>query len=271
MQTLSEIRTLLADRGLRPKRRLGQHFLHDQNQLAKLVEAAALEPGDLVLEVGAGTGTLTEALIEHGAEVVTCEIDRGLAAIIEDRLGDRVHLIRGDCLARPRGLHEDVRAALGDRPFKLVANPPYQVASVLICTLLTDYPQCTGQFVTIQKEVADRLTARPGVKDYGAPSILVQALARVDRVAVLKPSSFWPAPDVSSAMVRVEPRLDHGLDDPAAFGRFLVHLFTKRRKQLGTILAGAAIEWPAGLAPQLRPDALAPQQAVALWRTVRSG
>ncbi|MHC4447902.1 MAG: 16S rRNA (adenine(1518)-N(6)/adenine(1519)-N(6))-dimethyltransferase RsmA [Planctomycetota bacterium] len=266
MQSLSEIRTLLADRGLRPRRRLGQHFLHDQNQLAKLVEAAALEPGDLVLEVGAGTGTLTEALVERGAEVVTCEIDRDLSTIIEDRLGDRVHLIRGDCLARPRRLREDVQAALGDRSFKLVANLPYQIASVLICTLLTDYPQCTGQFVTIQKEVADRLTASPGIKDYGAPSILVQVLARVERVAVLKPTSFWPAPEVSSAMVRIQPRLDHGIDDPAAFGRFLVQLFTKRRKQLGTILAGTRIEWPAGIAPQLRPEALTPQQAVALWR-----
>ncbi len=265
MQTLSEIRTLLAERGLRPKRRLGQHFLHDQNQLAKLVEAAALEPGDLVLEVGAGTGTLTEALVEHGAEVVTCEIDRDLAAIIEDRLGDRVRLIRGDCLARPRGLHEDVRAALGDRPFKLVANLPYQIASVLICTLLTNYPRCIGQYVTIQKEVADRLTARPGIKDYGAPSILVQVLATIDRVAVLKRTSFWPAPQVSSAMVRIESRRDHGLDDPAGFGRFLVQLFTKRRKQLGTILAGETIEWPAGIAPKLRPEALSPEQAVALW------
>ncbi len=266
MQTLSEIRTLLAERGLRPKRRLGQHFLHDQNQLAKLVEAAALEPGDLVLEVGAGTGTLTEALVEIGAEVVTCEIDRDLAAIIEDRLGDRVRLIRGDCLARPRGLHEDVRAALGDRPFKLVANLPYQIASVLICTLLTNYPRCIGQFVTIQKEVADRLTARPGIKEYGAPSILVQVLATIDRVAVLKRTSFWPAPQVSSAMVRIESRRDHGLDDPAAFGQFLVQLFTKRRKQLGTILAGETIEWPAGIAPQLRPEAISPEQAVALWR-----
>ena len=271
MQTLSEIRTLLAERGLRPKRRLGQHFLHDQNQLAKLIEAAAVEPGDLVLEVGAGTGTLTETLVERGAKVVTCEIDRDLAAIIEDRLGDRVHLIRSDCLDRPRGLHEAVRAALGDGPFKLVANLPYQIASVLICTLLTDSPQCTGLFVTIQKEVADRLTARPGIKDYGAPTILVQVLARIDRVAVLKPTSFWPAPAVSSAMVRIVPRRDHGIDDPTALGRFFVQLFTKRRKQLGTILAGETIEWPAGIAPQLRPEALTPEQAVALWRAVRSG
>ncbi len=102
MQTLSEIRALLAERNLRPKRRFGQHFLHDKNLLAKLVAQARIEPGDVVFEVGPGTGSLTEALLDRGAEVVACEIDRGLAAIISERLGERVRVIEGDCLSGTR-------------------------------------------------------------------------------------------------------------------------------------------------------------------------
>ncbi len=167
MQTLSEIRSILAERGLRPKRRLGQHFLHDKNILAKLVDAAKLQDGELVLEIGSGTGTLTEALIEAGAEVVTCEIDSELASIIEDRFSDCVRLIRSDCLDAHRRLNPQIVDALGDQPFKLVANLPFQIASPLMCALLIDHPTCTGQFVTIQKEVADRLLAKPGTKAYG--------------------------------------------------------------------------------------------------------
>ena len=136
MQTLNEIKGLLAQRGVRPRKRLGQHFLHDHNQLRRLVDAAALRPGDLVLEVGPGTGTLTEALLETGAEVVACEIDGVLASIVRDRLGDRLCLIEGDCLGRGRRLAEALVAVLGDRPFTLVANLPYQVATRLIVALL---------------------------------------------------------------------------------------------------------------------------------------
>ncbi|MCZ6735981.1 MAG: 16S rRNA (adenine(1518)-N(6)/adenine(1519)-N(6))-dimethyltransferase, partial [Planctomycetota bacterium] len=102
MQTLSEIRAVLAERGIRPKHRLGQHFLHDKNQVNRLVHAAGVQPGDVVLEVGPGTGALTEALLDRGAEVIACEVDRNLAAIIADRFGPRVRLICGDCLLRHR-------------------------------------------------------------------------------------------------------------------------------------------------------------------------
>ncbi len=117
MQTLSEIRALLAERGLRPRRALGQHFLHDKNQIEKLVANARIEPGEVVLEVGPGTGTLTEALLERGGDVVACEIDRGLASIIADRFGPRVRLIEGDCLGRGRSLSPAVSAALSGRAF----------------------------------------------------------------------------------------------------------------------------------------------------------
>lgn len=277
MQTLSEIRSILAERGLRPKRRLGQHFLHDKNILAKIVDAARLESGELVLEIGPGTGTLTEALIEVGARIVTCEIDADLASITEDRFTERVRLIRSDCLDAHRRLNPQIVDALGDQPFKLVANLPYQIASPLICTMLIHHPTCTGLYVTIQKEVAERLLADTCTKEYGPLSIIVGALADVKRICTVKPSSFWPQPKVDSAMVRILPwpggRGAAGEREPVLstieqrrqFARFVTQLFTKRRKQLGSIL-GRDCEWPTGVTADLRPEALTVERIVTLWQ-----
>ncbi len=290
LQTLSEIRQLLADRGLRPKHRLGQNFLHDKNQLAKLIEAASVRPGDLVLEVGPGTGTLTEALLEAGADVIACEIDEGMASIVAERFGDRITLVRGDALGRHRELNPAIVEHMADRPFKLVANLPYQIASPLMTTLLIDHPNCTGQFVTIQKEVADRLIARPSTKAYGPLGVIVQAFADVRRIGTLSPGCFWPEPDVTSAMVAIAPRAEtpkrrnaetpKSIDD-RDFARFVTDLFTKRRKQLGGgggVMRGlgGGREHPAwqalaahGITPDLRPEALTPEKIVALWPYVQ--
>lgn len=232
--------------------------------------AADLVAGDLVLEVGPGTGTLTEAMLERGAEVVACEIDRDLAGLLRDRLDDRIHLIEGDVLESGRRLAEAVRAALGDRAFKLVANLPYQVASPLMAGLLIDHPACTLQVVTIQAEVADRLLAEPGTKAYGPLGVIVQAFAAVERVATVKPGSFWPAPKVTSAMVRITPRDVEGGADRAGFARFVTELFGKRRKQLGTIL-GADVTWPEGVVPTQRPEALRIDQMIELFLDCASG
>jgi 16S rRNA (adenine1518-N6/adenine1519-N6)-dimethyltransferase len=280
VQTLSEIRQLFADRGLRPRHRLGQNFLHDHNQLRKLVAAADLAPGALVLEVGPGTGTLTEALLDAGAEVLACELDGDMAAIVSERLGSRITLIRGDALAGQRELHPHIITALAGRSFKLVANLPYQIASALISTLLIDHPRCEGQFVTIQKEVAQRLAATPSTPAYGSLSVIVQALARVRPIATLSPGCFWPEPEVTSAMVAVLPEHDTGatlLADRGRardFARFVTSLFTMRRKQLGGILGRGSAVWTAvaaaGVTPDLRPEALAPAQFVALWQAERA-
>lgn len=265
MQTLSEIKALLAGRGLQPRRRFGQNFLHDKNQLTRLVDAAEIVSGELVLEIGPGTGTLTETLVERGAEVVTVEIDRDLADIIDEQLGEQVTLVRGDCFERQRRLAPDVLDALGDRSFKLVANLPYQIASPLMAGLLIEHPACTGQWVTVQREVADRLIALPGGKTYGPLGIIVQALATVERIAVVKPGSFWPAPTVTSAMIAVRPRVPRPFEDAAAFGRFVAMLFGARRKQLGTTL-GRDAALPDGVTAQQRPESLTVEQLVELWK-----
>lgn len=270
MQTLSEIRALLEARGLRPKHRLGQNFLHDKNQLRKLIDAAHVQPGEVVLEVGPGTGTLTEALLERGAEVIACELDPDMSAIVRERLGDCVTLIEGDCLESGRRLHPAVLESMRGRAFALVANLPYHAASPLMAALALDHPECRGQFVTIQREVADRLLAEPGTKAYGPLTIIIRALADVERIGVLKPSCFWPPPQVDSAMVSIVPRTGASIaqDERQSFARFVTQLFTKRRKQLGTILGRdrAADWWPHGIDPEQRPETLPVEQVIALWR-----
>jgi len=269
MQSISEIRAILDERGLSPRHRLGQNFLHDKNQLAKLVDAASITPGDVVLEVGPGTGTLTETLLDRGAIVIACELDRDLAGVIADRLGDRITLIVGDALQRSRQLNSEVLAAIANRPFKLVANLPYNIASPLMAGLLLEHPNCTGQFVTIQKEVADRLLAQPGTKSYGPLSVIVQSFGQVHRIATLKPASFWPQPKVTSAMVSIIPTSSHVVDDPQRYAAFVTGLFAKRRKQLGSIF-GRDRAWPEGITADLRPDALSVEQIIALYQHMQS-
>ena len=286
MQSISHIRTLLDQYGLHPKKRFGQNFLHDHNQLRKLIDAAHVQAGDVVLEVGPGTGTLTETLLDAGAQVIAVEIDRDLAALLQETLGERITLIEADCLDKGRTLNPAIVREIGERPFKMVANLPYNAASPLMTALLLDHPTCTRQCVTIQKEVADRLTASPSTKAYGPLGIIVQALARVEKIGTVPASCFWPQPQVVSAMVAITPidftslehtghpltgvtaATEHPLAESAnrhAFARFITDLFSKRRKQLGSIIADHA-HLPAGVVPRQRPETLSVEQLIALWQ-----
>lgn len=248
MQTLTEIKELLAARGLSPRKSLGQNFLIDHNLIRKLVDASGVGARDLVVEVGPGTGTLTEELLARGCEVIACELDRGLAALLRERL-PTLTLIEDDCLKSKKRLSPDVAAALVGRPFTLVANLPYNAGSPLILALLIDHPECGSMFVTIQREVADRLLARPGTDDYGTLGVVAQAMAEVSRIAVLPPECFWPRPDVTSAMVSLVRRERPLTDDPRRLADFCTQVFSKRRKQLGGVLR--AIGLPADA---LRPE-----------------
>lgn len=262
MQSITEIRALLDERGLSPRRRFGQNFLHDHNQLQRLVDAADVQSGARVLEVGPGTGTLTETLVESGAEVIASEIDHGLADLIEDRLGDRITLVRGDCLGRGRRLAPDLLSALGDGPFTLVANLPYQIASPLMIELLLHHPNCLGQFVTIQREVADRLVAPAGTRERGPLGILASTFGEVRRIGDVPASCFWPQPKIVSSMVAIRPRPVDGVDREG-FARFVTMLFASRRKQLGRIL-GRDVALPEGIEPSVRPETLDNDQLLAL-------
>lgn len=269
MQPLSEIRHLLESHGLSPKKSLGQNFLIDHNLIRKLVDASAVTAGDLVLEVGPGTGTLTEELLTRGCHVIACELDSGLAALNRERLGNhpdfanRFTLIEADCLENKRELSHAITDALAGRPFTLVANLPYSAATPLMLTLLISVPTCRSMHVTIQREVADRLIAAPGTDAYGQISILAAALASVRHIATLPKECFWPRPDVTSAMISITRRPDPLTNDPAALAEFTQRAFAQRRKQLGSVL-GRDFPWPSGINPQTRAEALSVDDMIRL-------
>lgn len=276
--------------GLRPKHRYGQNFLHDANKLRQIMDAALLSPGETVLEVGPGTGALSEHLLQAGVNLVAVEIDTDLLPILRlklDPLGNRLTLISGDALDGKHHLNPDVLRALAAQgpsaaaaststeppqprdlpPFKLVANLPYHIASPLLANLAIDYPTMSLAIVMVQDEVGDRLAAEPGGKDFGPLSVIVQAMCIVDRVTTLGPSCFWPQPGVDSVVLRVRRRPVPLTDDPRALSTMLQKVFGQRRKQLGSVL-GRATELPPGIDPTARPEQLSVEQLVLLSKHV---
>jgi 16S rRNA (adenine1518-N6/adenine1519-N6)-dimethyltransferase len=242
-----------------------------------IADAAMPAAGDLVIEVGPGTGTLTEELLSRGVEVVAVEIDRDLAKLLRERFESepRFTLIEGDALSSKHALNEELVqliAASRGRPIKLVANLPYNIASPLIIELLI---LGIDQLVfTVQKEVADRLRAAAGSDAYGPLSVMAQVLARVELLRTLPPQAFWPPPKIESALVRMT-REDRSGGNAASFGRFVQKLFSFRRKTLRKALSQAGHDADAAIAatqldPQARPEVLSVPQLQALFAAVGS-
>lgn len=266
MQTLTHIKTMLASRGMHPKKRLGQNFLHDQNQVRRIVEAASVVPGDLVLEVGPGTGALSVALLDAGATLVAVEVDLDMEPILREVYaphGNRATLLLTDVLASKHKLSSVVIDTLAGRPFTLIANLPYNVASPLLVNLCMDHPRMTRAIVMVQKEVADRLASPPGSKDYGPLGIMVQAACTVERLFTLSPACFWPQPQVESAVVRLTRRPTPIPHDMARFSELVHRLFQQRRKQIGSIL-GRNTPLPTGVSHDMRPEQLTLEQLAEL-------
>ncbi len=264
MQTVAEIKALLEEQGVRPKHAMGQNYLIKHDLIRRIVDRSGVEAGDTVLEIGPGTGTMTEELVERGCRVVCSELDKDMASIIERRLGEHVEVVRGDCLANKREINPSVLEALGPGPFKLVANLPYGAASPVMVALAADHADaCRGQYVTIQREAGQRLRALPRTKEYAELGIVVQAMCAVERIATLPPGCFWPAPKVTSEMVAIEPLAEPLTADPRRLAELCRALFTKRRKQIGTIL-GRDCALPTGVEHEMRPEELTVEQLVAL-------
>lgn len=239
-QTRRQIEAWLNRAGIRPLKRFGQNFLIDGNLIRKLVQAAEVRSDDVVLEVGPGTGTLTEDLLAVAGHVVAVEIDKGLAGICRERFGEdeRFTLLHTDVLESKRRVAPVVLETLRERRHRLggrmmlVANLPYQAATPLIVDLLLGEECVSPLCFTVQAEVADRLLASPGGKDYGAISVYAQALAVGRRIARLGPQAFWPAPQVDSTMVRLDVHAGTDRRLKESLARVVHGCFLHRRKTL---------------------------------------
>jgi 16S rRNA (adenine1518-N6/adenine1519-N6)-dimethyltransferase len=280
-----EVRALLERHGLAPRRALGQNFLVDTSLAERLAEEAGVAPGDSVIEVGAGLGVLTRALAARAARVVALEIDAGLVRALraEAALPANVELRHADALEVD--LAALARAAGG--PVRVVANLPYAVASPLLRALLGARGALADWSVMIQEEVADRLLAKPGTRDYGSFAVLHALAVRIERGRVLRPGCFHPAPRVLSRVLRIAPRGDAPLrvdargDELDRVERVVRAAFATRRKRLANalrtdpgLLAGRDVEAllrELGIEPGARAESLAPETFLALTRALDGG
>jgi 16S rRNA (adenine1518-N6/adenine1519-N6)-dimethyltransferase len=262
-QTQSYLRSLFAQRGISPQRRLGQNFLIDLNIHDLIVNAADVGSNDVILEVGSGTGALSTLMAGRGAAVVAVDVDPAMAKLLDN-----------------------VRAGLAAgsaKRLKVVANLPYHVATPVIVNLLVHPELCpTLMVVTIQRELAERMCAAAATSAYGAVSVVVQALADVSIVRTLPPSVFWPRPKVDSAVValRPDPAKRAIVADVAWFHDIVRRVFLHRRKYIRHVLAGMwSDRWTKaevdvwleeqGLSGQLRAEALDVDEFLTLAEALR--
>ena len=238
----SATREVLAVHGLRPKKSLGQHFLVDDNIVGKILALARIEPGDAVLEVGPGIGTLTVALCAAAGQVIALERDRALLPVLEDVAEScgNLTIVSGDALTvRPEVLMTPLGA-----PVALVANLPYSVAATVVLRFFESFPSLRSATVMVQAEVADRMGASPGSKDYGAYTVKLRLRATpVGRFQVAR-GCFMPPPRVDSAVLRLE-RVAQGVSPQLAesTARVAAAGFAQRRKTLRNSMLGSS-SWP---------------------------
>ncbi len=286
VQTKHEIEQLLTGAGSHPRKRFGQHFLIDGNLMRRLVESAEIEPGDVVLEVGGGTGGLTDLLVGRAARVVCVEIDRDLQSLLMHRFASvgGFTLICDDVLETKHRIRAEVAEAIGRRGddatgvVKLVANLPYQVATPLVMNLLIGFPQVRRLCFTVQAEVGDRVAACAGGRDYGPLSIITRLLCDVDVVARIPPQAFWPRPAVQSVMVRLVVKDSPVLrgEELVEFSQLLRAVFDHRRKTLRAALAYAVDKDMRERLCQAcdatrRPESFEVEEWLSLFRLVRGG
>ena len=255
-----ELRQLLDEHGLQPSRARGQNFVADPNTVRRIARLAGVGPGDRVVEIGAGLGSLSLALAETGASVTAIEVDRRLVPVLRSVVEPAgVTVVEGDAMRL------DWAALLGDGPWSLVANLPYNVATPLVADLLDGVPAIRRMVVMVQREVAERLAAGPGEEAYGAVSVKVAYWATAAVVARVPPTVFLPPPQVESAVIRSErrrsPAVPADVDREWLF-RLVSTAFGQRRKMLRRSLAGLVTAEElaaAGIPGEARPEELGVQ------------
>jgi 16S rRNA (adenine1518-N6/adenine1519-N6)-dimethyltransferase len=242
----------------RPRRRFGQHFLHDPGVLRRIVAAIDPAPADRIVEIGPGEGALTRPLLESGARLTAIEIDRDLAAGLT---GEKLDVHCGDALefdfsALPAG-------------FRLVGNLPYNISTPLLFHLARHARHARDLHFMLQREVVERMVAEPSTPDYGRLSVMLQVRFRMTKLFVVAPGAFRPAPKVDSAVVRLVPITEPLGCDESRFEDVVRKAFSARRKTLRNALGLAAVDFAElGIDPQLRPENLSPADYVRIARRV---
>ncbi|MCY3849963.1 MAG: 16S rRNA (adenine(1518)-N(6)/adenine(1519)-N(6))-dimethyltransferase RsmA [Acidimicrobiaceae bacterium] len=260
------LREILDRHGLEPRRRLGQNFVIDPNTVRRIAELSGASAGDPIVEIGAGLGSLTLALVETGAEVTAVEVDSGLARALRDVVADHdVRVIEADA----RTL--DWPGLLAGRDgWRLVANLPYNIAASLIVDLLSNVVALETMLVMVQREVGDRLAAAPGDNSMGIPSLLVAYHGAAKVVGRVPATVFYPKPKVESVLVRIDRHAAPPVDQPLEVIEVLIRAgFNQRRKMLRRSLAGLVDPDGfalAGLDSRTRPETL----SLADWSRLAS-
>ncbi len=276
---MTSLRKELAEHGLVPKKRLGQHFLIDRNILNKTVRIAEIGRGDVVLEVGPGSGMLTLALADHARKVIAVEIDVKLVEILKKKMEDRpnVEVIQKDILKVDfLPFYEKEK-----RRIKVVANLPYQISTPLLFRFIDSKEIFSSLTLMLQKEVADRMTAFPGEKEYGPLSIFIQTVSDLSIRFLIKPSAFFPSPKVDSAVVHMtwKDRPIVNVQEMEWFKKVVRGCFGYRRKTLINALKHSVLSLPEdreermrriGIDPQRRPETLTIEEFARLAEALKT-
>lgn len=263
----------VSGRGAFPPARksLGQHFLTDRRILGRIADALQMKGGETVVEIGPGRGALTEILADRAGRLIAIEYDRALADLLRQR-----YARRGNVLIAEADVLETALGALAAGPYLLVGNVPYYITTPILFHALVP-PRAEKAVYLVQKEVADRLVAAPGTKEYGALTVNVAAVARAERLFIVPAAAFSPPPKVQSAVVRITP-LPTPLvtpDEERPLRTLVQNAFGMRRKQMRRVVrsllnldverADRLLEM-AHVDPEVRPETLSPTQFVALLR-----
>jgi 16S rRNA (adenine1518-N6/adenine1519-N6)-dimethyltransferase len=241
----------------RPRKRFGQHFLHDPAAIGKIIDAIAPKPESKLIEIGPGLGALTQPLLKAAGVVEAVELDRDVIPALESRCANAGRLI----IHRQDALKMDVRALAGPRRARLVGNLPYNISTPLLFHLLSQADAIDDMHFMLQREVVDRICASPGAGRYGRLTIMVAKAARAERLFTVRAGAFTPPPAVESAVVRLVPWRAPPFPFGARFPAIVSEAFSKRRKTLRNALKNTvsanAIE-AAGIDPGMRPENLSP-------------
>ncbi len=255
-----------------PRKSLGQNFLQDQNIIAKIVAALALDAGNLVLEIGPGRGALTELLLNRVADLHLVEYDRDLVQYWRARAEEQASLTVHDADILKFDLQEIINTT--SQPIKVIGNLPYNISSPVLFHLMRYADAIESQVVMLQKEVVQRMSAQPGGKDYGRLSVMLQQRYTIEYLFTVPPGAFYPPPKVESAIARLTPlaEIQHPVSDFKVFEGVVKQAFSQRRKTLRNTLRGllSADQIQAvGVDPSARAETLEVAQFVALANSVK--